>query len=231
MRISEAVVKRLYQLCDERNLTVNKISNISGVTQSTVSDIVNGTTTNAGIATIKKLCDGFEISVREFFDSDLFDDLEQHFQPDPLTAPMVLEAFKHYDEGATMKTVRDWLNLHGMKSNKGRPLNYNSVEYMLKNRRYIGEYKYREIVIPDGIPAIVPKDLFDRVQASMEKNRRAPARHKAEDDCLLTTKLFCGHCSALMFGECGWICRIGKTLTFPCMNGSLQKSTKPLRTC
>ena len=77
MRISEAVVKRLYQLCDERNLTVNKISNISGVTQSTVSDIVNGTTTNAGIATIKKLCDGFEISVREFFDSELFDDLEQ----------------------------------------------------------------------------------------------------------------------------------------------------------
>ena len=77
MRISEAVVKRLYQLCDERNLTVNKISNISGVTQSTVSDIVNGTTNNAGIATIKKLCDGFEISIREFFDSDLFDDLEQ----------------------------------------------------------------------------------------------------------------------------------------------------------
>ena len=77
MRISEAVVKRLYQLCDERNLTVNKISNISGVTQSTVSEIVNGTTNNAGIATIKKLCDGFEISVREFFDSDLFDDLEQ----------------------------------------------------------------------------------------------------------------------------------------------------------
>ena len=77
MRISEAVVKRLYQLCDERNLTVNKISNISGITQSTVSDIVNGTTNNAGIATIKKLCDGFEISVRDFFDSDLFDDLEQ----------------------------------------------------------------------------------------------------------------------------------------------------------
>ena len=60
-------------------------------------------------------------------------DQKQHFQPDPLTAPMVLEAFKRYDEGATMKAVRDWLNLHGMKNTKGRPLNYNSVEYMLKN--------------------------------------------------------------------------------------------------
>ena len=77
MTIAEAVVKRLFELCEERNVTINKISTISGVTQSTVSDIVNRATNNAGVATIKKLCDGFEITVREFFDSDLFDDLEQ----------------------------------------------------------------------------------------------------------------------------------------------------------
>ena len=80
MTISEAVVRRIYELCDERHITVNKISNISGVTQSTVSDIVNGSTSNAGIATIKKLCDGFEISVREFFNSGLFDELEQEIR-------------------------------------------------------------------------------------------------------------------------------------------------------
>ena len=80
MRISEAVVKRLYQLCDERNLTVNKISNISGVTQSTVSDIVNGTTANAGIATIKKLCDGLGITIEDFFHSELFRGLEQEIK-------------------------------------------------------------------------------------------------------------------------------------------------------
>ena len=77
MSIAEATVKRLLELCSERNITINKISNISGITQSTVSDIVNGTTTNTGIVTIKKLCDGFDISVRAFFDSPLFDDLEQ----------------------------------------------------------------------------------------------------------------------------------------------------------
>ena len=70
-------MKQLLELCSERNITINKISNISGITQSTVSDIVNGTTTNTGIVTIKKLCDGFDISVRAFFDSPLFDDLEQ----------------------------------------------------------------------------------------------------------------------------------------------------------
>ena len=72
--------ERIIELCNERNLTVNALSNISGVTQSTVNDIVNGTTYNAGIATIKKLCDGLEISVREFFDSELFDDLEQEIK-------------------------------------------------------------------------------------------------------------------------------------------------------
>ncbi len=77
MTISQAVVKRLYELCGERNITINKVSIISGVTQSTVSDIVNGRTNNAGVATIQKLCDGLEISIREFFDSDLFDNLEQ----------------------------------------------------------------------------------------------------------------------------------------------------------
>ena len=77
MTIAEATVKRLLELCSERNITINKISNISGITQSTVSDIVNGTTTNTGIVTIKKLCDGFDISVRTFFDSPLVDDLQQ----------------------------------------------------------------------------------------------------------------------------------------------------------
>ena len=64
----------------ERNLTINALSNISGVTQSTVNDIVKGTTYNAGIATIKKLCDGLCISIRDFFDSDLFTNLEQEIK-------------------------------------------------------------------------------------------------------------------------------------------------------
>ena len=77
MNISQAVIKRIEELCMERNLTINALSNISGVTQSTVNDIVKGTTYNAGIVTIKKLCDGLGISIRDFFDSDLFTNLEQ----------------------------------------------------------------------------------------------------------------------------------------------------------
>ena len=80
MTVSEAVVRRLYALCDEKGMTINKICTLSGVTQSTVSDIVNGSTKSAGMSTIKKLCDGLEISVREFFDCELIDDLEQQLK-------------------------------------------------------------------------------------------------------------------------------------------------------
>ena len=130
-------------------------------------------------------------------------DEEQHFQIDPLTAPFVLDVFKKYDKGATMKELRDWLNDSGVRNTRGQPLNFNSIQHMLSNRRYIGEYKYRDIIIPDGIPAIVPEDLFNRVQEKLAQNRKAPARHKAEDDYLLTTKLFCGYCGAYLCGESG----------------------------
>lgn len=130
-------------------------------------------------------------------------DNEQHFQIDPVKAPFVLNAFKMYDEGSTMSQIRDYLNAHNICNNRGGKHTINSVAKILKNRRYIGEYSYRDVVIPDGIPAIVPEDLFDRVQEKIEKNKKAPARHKAEDDYLLTTKLFCGYCGAYMCGESG----------------------------
>ena len=82
-------------------------------------------------------------------------------------------------------------------------MTFNSVGDILHNRRYIGEFQYPDVVVPDGVPAIVPQDLFDRVQEKLAKNKKAPARHKAEDDYLLTTKLFCGYCGAYLCGESG----------------------------
>ena len=130
-------------------------------------------------------------------------DSNQFFQIDPLTAPAVLDAFKSYAEGASMREVTDELNIKGVRTKRGGKISANSVTRMLHNRKYIGEYKYRDIVQPNGIPAIVPRELFDRVQERMKENKKAPARHKAEDDYLLTTKLFCGKCQSMMVGESG----------------------------
>ena len=130
-------------------------------------------------------------------------DSEQYFQIDPLTAPAVLDAFKHYADGASMREITDEMNLKGVRTKRGGKISINSVTRMLHNRKYIGEYKYNDIVQPGGIPAIVPEDLFNRVQERMAANKKAPAKHKAEDEYLLTTKLFCGKCQCYMVGESG----------------------------
>lgn len=77
MCISEAVALRIVELCKERQITVNKLSTISAVTQSTVNDIVNHRAKNIGIVTIKKLCDGMNITITDFFDTETFRNLEQ----------------------------------------------------------------------------------------------------------------------------------------------------------
>jgi DNA invertase Pin-like site-specific DNA recombinase len=130
-------------------------------------------------------------------------DSERHILIDPLTAPVVLEAFKLYDEGSTMKEIIEVFDQRGIRSPHGAKLSYNTIQRMLSNRRYIGEYVFRDTSIPGGFPVIVPQDLFDRVQEKLAKNKKAPARYKAEETYLLTTKLFCGYCGAMVFGESG----------------------------
>lgn len=128
---------------------------------------------------------------------------EKHFEINPDTSPFVLEAFEMYDSGETMQTIADHLNAKGLRNTRGTKLNVNGISTMLTNRRYIGEYAYREIVTPNGIPAIVPKDLFYRVQKKIEVNRKSPGKHRAVEDYILSTKLYCGKCMTFMLGESG----------------------------
>ena len=65
---------------EERNIAINALANISGVSPSTIYSMLNEKSKNPGVVSIKKICDGLEISIREFFDSDLFDDLEQEIK-------------------------------------------------------------------------------------------------------------------------------------------------------
>lgn len=77
MNAQEGVAFRIRQLCKERGLTPNGISNLSAVPQATVKSILNGESKNPGISTIKKLCDGFDITLGEFFSTPEFDNLDQ----------------------------------------------------------------------------------------------------------------------------------------------------------
>ena len=80
MNTQEAVANRIRELCRERGLTPNGISTMSAVPQATVKSILNGESQNPGTVTIKKLCDGFEITLGEFFSTPEFDSLEQEIK-------------------------------------------------------------------------------------------------------------------------------------------------------
>lgn len=80
MDTRQAIVQRILQLCNQRNITPNGLSNLAGVPQATVKSILNGESRNPGTVTIKKLCDGLEITLGEFFSTPEFDALEQEIR-------------------------------------------------------------------------------------------------------------------------------------------------------
>lgn len=80
MRIGDAVKNRIIELCNERNITINKLSTICGITQSTLNNIISGRNHSVTVATVKKICDGLDISVVDFFTSPVFDNMEQEIK-------------------------------------------------------------------------------------------------------------------------------------------------------
>ena len=80
MTVGEAVRHRISSLCEERNITINRLSILSGITQSTLNNIISGRNHTTTVATIKKLCDGLDITLSEFFTAPVFDKLEQEIK-------------------------------------------------------------------------------------------------------------------------------------------------------
>ena len=128
---------------------------------------------------------------------------EQRLAIDPVTAPIVQEIFKMCYDGKTIKEIHNILNARNILHRNGKPLRYNAVRYILTNRTYIGEYNHSGIKLENGVPAIISEELFNSVQTEIAKNAHAPARHTADEDYLLTTKLFCGKCGAMMVAQAG----------------------------
>ena len=130
--------------------------------------------------------------------------VDKKFAIDEETAPIVKRIFEMYLAGSTMTEIIHYLNQNGVKTSKGNPFNKNSIRQIITNTRYLGIYKYGSISIPGGVPRIIDDITFEEAQVILQKNKKAPARAKAvEENYLLTTKLFCGHCNCAMTGVCG----------------------------
>ena len=80
MNTKNAVANRIIQLCNEKNIAINALANISGISPSTLYSVLNEKSQNPGVISLQKLCDGLDISLRQFFDCPLFEGLEQEIK-------------------------------------------------------------------------------------------------------------------------------------------------------
>ena len=117
-------------------------------------------------------------------------------------APIIRYVFEAYADGVPKKKIVEELNRRGCKTNTGGKFTINSLGAALRNRKYIGEYYFNNEKI-DGYPVLIDPELFQRVQARLDKNKHAPATQKAKIEYLLYGKAFCGHCGANMVGVSG----------------------------
>lgn len=129
--------------------------------------------------------------------------VDKKFVIDEAGAAIVREAFDMYIAGMSANKIAQTFNERGYRSSTGAPFNDNSFRTMFKNKRYLGIYKYKDMEIPNAIPAIITQETWDKAQARMALNRAAPARGLAKVDYLLSQKIFCGECGRHMAGTCG----------------------------
>lgn len=128
---------------------------------------------------------------------------DRTYSVDEDTAQYVRKIFELYSGGCTVAEINAYLNSQNIKSVRGSSFNKNSLHSILKNKRYIGVYTYKDMEIPDGVPRIISDDLFYKVQRIMEINKKAHAHLHRDEEYILTTKLFCGHCREMMTGFSG----------------------------
>ena len=93
--IAQATKERIEELCEKKKINFCRLATISGIPYTTIKSIIYGQSKNPGITTIKKICDGLEISVTDFFDTETFKNLEQElnklYNGRPMVAPTSLK--------------------------------------------------------------------------------------------------------------------------------------------
>lgn len=153
---------------------------------------------------------------------------DKRFEIDPATAPIVRRIFQEYAAGRSALDIYTDLNNEGFRTNRGNLFNKNSIRRILQNEKYVGVYEYADIRDEHGIPPIIDRELFDKVQKLVEVHHRQPAAKKVEGGFLLTAKLFCGECGLPMTGD-GGTGRSGKVYSYYICNGRRKQTCKKNR--
>ena len=122
------------------------------------------------------------------------------YEPD---AQIVREIFDRILNGWSIIDIQTDLNRRGIKTGSGKEWKKQSFGRILSNDKYIGTYRYADVVIEDGIPPILDKDTFARVQRILKAKKKPRGKQRMNDEYLLTGKVFCGKCGSPMTAQTG----------------------------
>ena len=122
---------------------------------------------------------------------------------DEQAAPVVQWAFKAYASGTPKKEIVDELNARGIKNKNGKPYGYTALQSALRNKKYLGILRWKDIECETGIPALIDSVTFDQVQVRLDLNRKTGAANGALVEYLLSRKVFCGYCGSRVVGDSG----------------------------
>lgn len=122
---------------------------------------------------------------------------------DEKNAPAMRYVFEQTASNVPMTEIVDELFKRGIRTKDGKPLALSGLVSAVRNTAYIGQYKYKGVVVPDLSERLVDDETFYRANAVLDTRMRAPAAAKAKEEYLLQGKVFCGMCGAPMIGECG----------------------------
>jgi DNA invertase Pin-like site-specific DNA recombinase len=126
--------------------------------------------------------------------------VDKKYVIDPITAPMVVEAYEMYANGATIAEIIRTFNEKGYRTSRNTKFNKSSFTRMFRNEKYIGAYSFHEYKAENALEPIISKELWDKVQMRLE-DQKPSGTYKAKRTYLLSGKLFCGHCGNRMNGN------------------------------
>ena len=102
-------------------------------------------------------------------------DADDHYVINENEAPIIRRIFSEYTSGKTINDIITDLNKDGILNARKSPWNKSSLNTIISNEKYIGTYKYADYIVPNGMPAIISKEMFDVAQEIKNRHKKAPA--------------------------------------------------------
>lgn len=131
-------------------------------------------------------------------------------------AVIVREIFSRVLSGWSIYDIQEDLNNRGIKTNRGTDWKKQSFGHLLQNDKYCGVYRWSDVVVEGGMPAIIDRETFDRVQLILRSKKKPRGKQRCNDDYILSGRIYCGKCGAPMTAQAGTSCTGHKFNYYSC---------------